>query len=138
MPNRLRAALLALFAAGLACAVPGLGPTPTPTAVPGYVGRFDCSGYESGLLAYAGRLTFEAGGAAEFKPSGEDAFTGAYTDNAGTLSFSSGFAFSTALYTPGADEVSASVAPGVTLAHAETGTVTCVRAEPGITGPVEP
>ena len=50
MPNRLRAALLALLVAGLACTVPGFGPTPTP--VPGYVGRFDCSGYEGGLLAY--------------------------------------------------------------------------------------
>jgi hypothetical protein len=129
---------LVLLLAALACTLPGAAATPTPTPVPGYLGRFDCSGYEAGLLAYTGRLTFEAGGAAEFKPSGEAAFTGTYTDNAGTLSFSSGFAFNTAIYTPGTDEVSANVAPGVSLAHAETGVVSCVRAEPGVTGPVEP
>jgi hypothetical protein len=140
MSIRLRAALplLALLVAALACNLPGAGPTPTPTPIPGYLGRFDCSGYEAGLLAYAGRLSLESGGAAEFKPAGADAFSGTYTDNAGTITFSSGFVFSTALYTAASDELSASVAPGASLPHAETGTVACVRAEPGVTGPVDP
>jgi hypothetical protein len=140
MTPRLRLALpaLVLLVAALACAIPGLGPTPTPTPVPGYLGRFDCSGFENGLLAYAGRLSLEAGGAAAFKSPDADAFTGTYTDNAGTISFSSGFILSTALYTATSDEVSASVAPGQTLAHAETGSLACVRAEPGVTGPIDP
>ena len=128
-----------LLAAGLACAVPGLPePTPTPdAATAGYLGQFDCNGLEGGLGAYTGRLTFDPPPAATFQSAGGSPVSGTYTyDSTGnTLTFDAGFVFASAIYDPNTDGLVATVAPGVELAHAEGGTVTCVRAQPGITGP---
>jgi len=43
--------------------------------------------------------------------------------------------FDSALYDANTDSLVATVTPGTTLAHADGGSVTCVRAQPGITGP---
>jgi hypothetical protein len=132
-------ALALLLAAGLACAVPGLPEaTDTPDATTaGYLGAFDCNGLENGLGAYTGRLTFAAPPDVSFTPGSGDATTGSYAyDSTGnTFTFGAGFVFDTAIYDPNTDGLVATVTAGTTLAHAEGGTVTCVRAQPGITGP---
>jgi len=134
-----RVALAALLLAGLACALPGAAePTPTPTPVStSYLGAFDCTGLENGLLAYAGRLTFAPAPDATFQAAGGSAVAGTYDfDGTGSVfTFRAGFVFDSAIYDPNTDNLVATVTPGTTLAHAEGGSVTCVRAQPGITGP---
>ncbi|MCC7361196.1 MAG: hypothetical protein IT317_17050 [Anaerolineales bacterium] len=134
-----RLALAALLLAALACAFPGAAaPTPTPTAlVTTSLGAFDCTGSENGLLAYAGRLTFAPAPDASWQAQGETPVTGQYDyDPASSLfTFGGGFVFDSAIYDANTDTLVATVTPGTTLAHAEGGSVTCVRAQPGITGP---
>jgi hypothetical protein len=106
--------------------------------VTSYRGDFDCTGLENGLGAYTGRLTFDAPPDARFQSgSGGPTTAGAYDfDPTGnTLTFRAGFVFDSAIYDPNTDSLVATVAAGTTLAHAEGGTVTCVRAQPGLTGP---
>jgi hypothetical protein len=132
--------LAGLLAAGLACAIPGAAePTPTPTAlVTTYLGQFDCNGIENGLGAYTGRLTFNPqpdvtweGGSGAVPVNG----TYDFDPNGGIFTFRTGFVFDSAIYDSNTDSLVATVTPGTTLAHADGGTVTCVRAQPGITGP---
>ena len=139
-PLALFVVLNLLLAAALACALPGVPvATSTPDAASaGALGQFDCTGFEGGLGAYTGRLTLTAPAEVRFTPGpgGSDA-TGTFTfDAAGnTFTFAGGFVFDSAIYDHNTDGLVATVAPGVELAHAEGGTVSCVRAEPGITGP---
>ncbi len=132
-------ALAALLLAALACAIPGVAaPTPTPTAlVSTYLGAFDCSGLENGLLAYTGRLTFAPAPDATWQTADGSAATGTYDFDAtgSVFSFRAGFVFDSAIYDANTDSLVATVAPGTTLAHADGGSVTCVRAQPGLTGP---
>jgi len=100
------------------------------------LGQFDCSGHEGGLIAYAGRFTFEVGGAVGFDDFDGVTHTGAYTYNAEeqAFEFASGFVVEYAEYFSD-DTLTAAVAADASLPHTELGEVNCVRAEPGVTGP---
>ena len=134
-----RLALAALLLAALACAIPGAAtPTPTPTAlVTTYLGSFDCNGIENGLGAYAGRLTFAPAPDVSWEVPSVTPVQGQYDYDpaSGLFTFRVGFVFDSAIYDANADTLAATVTPGTTLAHADGGSVTCVRAQPGITGP---
>ncbi len=99
-------------------------------------GQFDCSGHEGGLIAYAGRFTFEAGGDVSFDDYDGVTHTGSYTYNADeqAFEFASGFVFEYAEYFSD-DTLTAAVAADASLPHAELGEVNCERAVPGVTGP---
>ncbi len=131
--------VVALLLAALACAVPGAAePTPSPTPlITTYLGAFDCSGLEKGLLAYTGRLTFAPPPDVSWQATSGSPLAGTYDfDGTGSVfAFRAGFVFDSAIYDPNTDSLVATVAPGTTLAHADGGSVTCVRAVPGVTGP---
>jgi|SRR5579859_3227998 len=138
----LRRLLPLLLLASLACSVlspagPGgtLAPTAAPT--PAYLGQFDCYGAEGGLGAYAGRLTFQPGGAATFKDYDAATTTGAWKADAaaGRLSFSGSLPLASARYAPATDTLDVTLAPNAALVHGEGGRLQCERARPGITGP---
>ena len=130
---------LVLFA-GLACSFlspVGLGPRGTPTPVPAYLGQFDCYGAESGLGAYAGRITIQPGGAVTFRDYDMVVQTGAWTYEAATntFAFTGSTGLASAIYQPASDTLTATFVPVATVVHAEGGTMSCMRAKPGITGP---
>ena len=58
-----------------------------------------------------------------------------YDPTSSLFTFRVGFVFDSAIYDASADSLVATVTAGTTLAHADGGSVTCVRAQPGITGP---
>ena len=97
-----------------------------------HLGQFDCYGLERGMLAYAGRF--------RFMPSGEVEFGGRrgkvdYDGASQAFMFEAGFPFVRARYDETRDELKAYLAPGVKMAHAESGSVDCKRSVPGKTGP---
>ncbi len=136
-------ALAAVLAGTLACALSGDYPAPTVTPAPTvvvttYEGAFDCNGIENGLGAYTGRLTFAPQPDVSWTSGpGGGATAGTYDfDPTGSVfTFRAGFVFDSALYDANTDSLVATVTPGTTLAHADGGSVTCVRSQPGITGP---
>jgi hypothetical protein len=126
--------ILMLTLAALACqAVQGGG----PTAAAPYLGAFDCSGTEAGLGAYAGRVTLNADGTALFRNYDDQTQTGSWSYNSQTnsLSFSGTIDLASAVHDASADTLSVLLARGAEVVHAEGGSMACVRAEPGITGP---
>jgi hypothetical protein len=132
-----------LAAATLACSLLSplrAGPTATPAAPTGtadHTGLFDCYGNEGGAGAYAGRLNVQPGGGATLKDFDGAVTTGSwrYDEATHTFAFGGGLPLSSARYAAASDTLVAVVAPGASLAHAEGGSLACMRAKPGITGP---
>jgi hypothetical protein len=102
-----------------------------------YLGAFDCYGAEGGLGAYAGRVTINADGTAVFRNYDDQIQTGSwsYDSQTTTVSFTSALDVASGLYTASTDTLLVQVATGVQVAHAEGGSMECVRADPGFTGP---
>lgn len=122
-------ALVVVFV--LAACRPAGGDAGAPT------GQYDCSGHEAGLLAYAGRFTFETGGAVSFEDYDGEVHSGTFDFDAESqsLAFDDDFVFVNAVYVAAAETLDAVVADDASLPHADLGVVDCERAVPGVTGP---
>ena len=133
-----RSVLICLLLAALACSRlnTALG-TPLPASTAAHLGQFDCYGNEKGALAYAGRVTIQPGGVVTFKGYSGGVETGAWTYAAEghAFTFSGSTPLASGVYRPAQDTLTVVFTPAAKVAHAEGGSLSCQRAEPGQTGP---
>jgi len=119
MPDQVKIAVaLVIVCAVVACNLPLVNSTITDAPV----GEYDCYGLEAGRYAYTGLLKIGVDGSVEFL-GGTGSWT--YDSERKEFEFAGAVSVARARYEADNDRLSVDLQPGVSVAHAETGKMTC-------------
>lgn len=125
--------LLVLSITLISCGILPSTPDPQDTfleAPEEFLGEFYCSGHEAGMLAFAGMLTIQEGGAVELEwMYAADPLMGTwqYDSAQAEITFSSDLEISHARYDDVVEQLEVHLREGVERAHVETGVMYCQR-----------